>query len=133
VERRGSRLDLSLAGPVVGRWDPARIEQVVANLVLNAAKFGKGLPIMVSVDATPAHGRLAVADRGIGIALEDQGRIFERFERAVAAGGVLGLGLGLFIARQIVLAHGGAIRLASAPGEGSTFTVDLPLTSASAS
>jgi two-component system, LuxR family, sensor kinase FixL len=133
VERRGSRLDLSLAGPVVGRWDPARIEQVVANLVLNAAKFGKGLPIMVSVDATPAHGRLAVADRGIGIALEDQGRIFERFERAVAAGGVLGLGLGLFIARQIVLAHGGAIRLASAPGEGSTFTVDLPRTSASAS
>jgi two-component system, LuxR family, sensor kinase FixL len=128
VERTGSRLALSLPGnPVVGRWDPVRIEQVVANLILNAAKFGKGEPITVSVDGDHERGWFAVADRGIGIAPEDQERIFERFERAVADGGVLGLGLGLFIARQIVRAHGCTIRLESAAGRGSTFTVDLPL------
>jgi len=126
VERTGSRLMLRAETPVVGRWDPARIEQVVANLVLNAAKFGEGKPITVSVEGDPERARFTIADQGVGIAPDDQERIFGRYERAVAAGGVLGLGLGLFIARQIVQAHGGAIRLASALGSGSTFTVELP-------
>ncbi len=127
VERTGSRLTLALVGsPVVGRWDPVRIEQVVANLLLNAAKFGRGEPITVSVGGDADQGWFAVADHGVGIAPEDQDRIFERFERAVADGGVLGLGLGLFIAREIVRAHGGTIRLVSAPQKGSTFTIELP-------
>jgi PAS domain S-box-containing protein len=126
VERTGSRVMLETGTPVVGRWDPTRVEQVIANLVLNAAKFGEGKPITVSVNGDSEYGRFAVVDRGIGIAPEDQERIFGRFERAVAAGGVLGLGLGLFIARQIVEAHGGAIFLKSAPGSGSSFTVELP-------
>ncbi len=126
VERTGSRLMLRAETPVVGRWDPTRIEQVVANLVLNAAKFGEGKPITVTVEGDPERARFTIADQGVGIAPDDQERIFERYERAVAAGGVLGLGLGLFIARQIVQAHGGAIRLMSALGSGSTFTVELP-------
>ena len=71
--------------------------------------------------------RLAVRDRGIGIAPADQARIFERFERAASARHYGGLGLGLWIARQVVDAHGGRIRVDSAPGAGSTFTVELPI------
>jgi len=126
IERTGSRVTLVGGMPVIGRWDPTRVEQVIANLLLNAAKFGEGKPITVSVNGDLEYGRFAVADQGIGIATEDQKRIFERFERAVEAGGVLGLGLGLFIARQIVQAHGGTIALESAPGRGSLFTVALP-------
>ncbi len=126
VERTGSHVTLVGGTPVVGRWDPPRVEQVIANLLLNAAKFGEGKPITVSVDGDLEYGRFAIADQGIGIAPGDQERIFGRFERAVAAGGVLGLGLGLFIARQIVQAHGGAIYLESVPGRGSSFTVALP-------
>ena len=70
--------------------------------------------------------RLVVRDQGIGIAPEHLSRIFERFERAVSAHNYGGLGLGLYIVRQIVEAHGGAIHVTSTPGEGSTFVVDLP-------
>ena len=74
----------------------------------------------------PDRARVVATDRGIGISPAAHARIFERFERAVAAGGALGLGLGLYIARQIVEAHGGRIQLQSALGEGSTFTIELP-------
>ncbi len=126
VERTGSHVTLVSGTPVVGRWDPTRVEQVIANLLLNAAKFGNGKPITVSVNGDLEYGRFAVVDNGVGIAPEDQERIFGRFERAITAGGVLGLGLGLFIARQIVQAHGGAIHLESTVGKGSSFTVELP-------
>ena len=68
-----------------------------------------------------------IRDHGIGISKEDQERIFDRFERAVSVRSYGGMGLGLYVARQIVLAHGGSIRIESAPGQGSTFTVNLPL------
>ncbi len=126
VERAGSELTLLAETAAVGRWDRLRIEQVVTNLVANAVKFGKGKPIAVSVEADPDRARITVEDHGIGIAPQDQARVFGRFERAVPANHFGGLGLGLYIARQIVEAHGGAIRLQSAPGSGSTFTVDLP-------
>jgi signal transduction histidine kinase len=111
---------------VSGRWDPLRIEQVIGNLLLNASKFGEGKPITITVEGDPDQARVVVTDRGIGISPPDQARVFERFERAVAAGSVVGLGLGLYIARQIVEAHGGRIELQSAIGEGSTFIVELP-------
>ena len=126
IERSGSPVTVQAVAPVRGRWDPIRIEQVIANLLLNATKFGEGKPIEVTVEADPRAARVAVHDHGAGIAPEDQQRIFEQFERAVAAGGALGLGLGLYIARQIVAAHGGQISVSSAIGAGSTFTLDLP-------
>ncbi len=126
VERTGSTLSF-LAQPAVGCWDRLRIEQVVTNLVANAVKFGEGKPITVSVAADPGLARITVEDHGIGIAPEDQSRVFGRFERAVPARNFGGLGLGLYITREIVEAHGGTIQLQSAPGSGSVFTVELPL------
>jgi signal transduction histidine kinase len=70
---------------------------------------------------------LTIEDRGIGIAPDDQERIFEAFERAVSASQVSGLGLGLYIARRILEAHGGSIRVHSESGTGSIFTVELPI------
>jgi protein-histidine pros-kinase len=126
VERSGSKLTVQAESPVLGRWDPIRIEQVIANLLLNASKFGGGQPIEIAVAADSSRACVTVRDHGSGIAPEDQQRIFEQFERAVAVGGAVGLGLGLYLARQIVEAHGGVISVSSALGGGSTFTVDLP-------
>jgi signal transduction histidine kinase len=126
VERTGSQLTLHAEVPVSGRWDPLRIDQVIANLVANAAKYGEGRPIEVRVEADPERARLTVIDHGSGIDPADHERIFERFERAVAPGAPRGLGLGLYIARQIVEAHGGRILVHSSPGSGSRFTVELP-------
>jgi len=132
LERSGSRVTIRADAPIPGRWDPIRIEQVIANLLVNAAKFGQGKPIEVVVDAGPGGPRVTVHDQGPGIAPEDQGRIFEQFERAVTVGGPFGLGLGLYIARQIVEAHGGMISVRSALGSGSTFIVELPPSGSSA-
>jgi two-component system sensor kinase FixL len=123
---RGSSLRLDAPRPAVGTFDRVRMEQVLTNLVANAVKFGQGKPIDVRVEAADGILRLSVADRGIGVAAEDRERIFGRFERAVPAQHFAGLGLGLYIARQIVEAHGGSIRLEGAPGEGATFTVEVP-------
>jgi len=107
--------------------DVARIEQVLTNLLSNAVKYGRGRPIEVTLRGEGGTAGLSVRDHGIGIAEADQGRIFDRFERAVSGRHYAGLGLGLWIVRQIVEAHGGTIRVQSAPGEGSTFVVELPL------
>jgi PAS domain S-box-containing protein len=125
LERTGSRLVLDLE-PTTGSFDRSRIEQVITNLLANAAKFGKGKPVTLHVDPDGPRARLRVVDRGIGISAEDQARVFDRFERAVPSQHFGGLGLGLYIARQIVEAHGGEIRVESAPGAGTTFTVLLP-------
>lgn len=114
------------AEPAVGCWDRARLEQVVANLVENALAFGRGEPVEVQVQADPARARLLVRDQGIGIAAADQRRIFRRFQRAARAPNHWGLGLGLWAARQIVVAHGGTIDVQSELGKGATFVVTLP-------
>ena len=119
-------LVLAADQPVVGVWDPSRLEQVVVNLLSNAIKFGAGAPIEVRVDATDHTARLSITDHGIGIERNQQQRIFDRFARAVSAQRYGGLGLGLFISRRIVEAHGGRIHVESAPGEGACFTVELP-------
>jgi PAS domain S-box-containing protein len=129
ARRSGTTIVVDADGPVVGRWDPLRVEQVALNLLSNAVKYGAGRPVEVRVAANGEESaRLEVADHGIGIAEEDQARIFDRFERAVPSSEYGGLGLGLWIARQIVQAHAGSIGVESAPGEGATFTVDLPRT-----
>jgi signal transduction histidine kinase len=110
----------------VGRWDKARIEQVVANLLSNAIKYGAGKPIEITVEADGTTARLTVADHGIGIAPDRVPRIFERFERAVSSLHYSGLGLGLYIVRRVLDALGGSVRVQSAAGEGATFIVELP-------
>ncbi len=126
VARSGCSLSLLFSAPATGRWDRMRIEQVVTNLLSNAIKFAHGTPIDAQVDADPKFARLVIRDRGIGISVADQARIFSRFERASSSRHFAGLGLGLYITRKIVEAHGGKIRVESAPSEGSTFTVELP-------
>jgi signal transduction histidine kinase len=112
--------------PVRCVFDAGRMDQVVSNLLSNAIKYGAGRPIRLAVLREGAFARLEVEDRGIGIAPELQDRIFGRFERAVSGREYPGLGLGLWIVRRLVEAHGGTIRLRSAPREGATFTVELP-------
>lgn len=130
-----SELVVKAKEPCVGRWDRMRLEQVVVNLLSNAIKFGSGQPIELRVEVVE-HGtvaRFSVRDRGIGIAPEDIERIFSRFERAVPSRSHAGLGLGLYIVRQIVVAHGGTVRVASKPGEGAEFYVELPISGPPAS
>ncbi len=110
-----------------GRWDRLRLEQVTANLLSNAAKYGRGKPVEVSVEANGTMARLTVRDQGIGVAPEDQARIFERFERAAPGYEYGGLGMGLYIVGQIVQALGGSVWVESTPGEGAAFTVELPV------
>lgn len=123
----GAPLAFRCDGPVVGQWDPARLAQVVEHLVSNALKFGGGAPVEVSVSRQDGAARLVVSDAGIGIAPEEQGRIFDKFARAVSTRNYGGLGLGLWIVRQNVEAHGGTVSVDSRPGAGARFTVTLPL------
>ncbi len=127
AQRNGCTIELVLTREAVGRWDRGRIEQVVENLLGNAIKYGGGKPIHVEVTAEPEHARLVVRDQGIGIEAEALPRIFDMFERAPSARHFGGLGLGLFIVRQITENHGGTIRVSSEPQRGSTFVVELPL------
>lgn len=127
LERSGSTLDLVTPPTLVGCWDVARLDQILSNLLGNAIKFGAGRPIDLSISRHGELARIVVRDRGIGIATEDQARIFDRFERAVSTRHYGGLGLGLWIVRQVVEALDGRIQVESELGQGSTFTVDLPL------
>jgi signal transduction histidine kinase len=127
LKRSRCALVISADDEVMGYWDPIGLETVVSNLLSNATKFGGGKPIEIAIERAGSSARIVVSDHGIGIAAEEQSRIFQRFERAVPAHHYGGFGIGLWAARQIIEAHGGAIRVASVPGKGSTFTVELPL------
>lgn len=122
----GSPLLLRLHNEVVGHWDRVRLGQVITNLLSNAIKFGCGRPIEVELDADTTLARLAVRDLGEGIPRQEQERIFERFERVTSVHRHPGLGLGLWICKQIVDACHGTISVESEPGRGSTFSVQLP-------
>jgi signal transduction histidine kinase len=124
--RAGSTLELNAPGAAVGSWDKVRLEQLLTNLVGNAIKYGAGKPIVVSIDNRPDGSALRVRDQGIGVAPEDVNRIFEAFERGVSVEHFAGFGLGLFISRRIVEAHGGTIKVESTLGQGATFVVALP-------
>jgi signal transduction histidine kinase len=124
--RGGTSVELNAPTPVVGRWDRLRLEQVATNLLSNALKFGEGRPIGVEVQGDQEHATLTVTDRGIGIAPENVARIFNQFERVVGQRTFGGLGMGLYIARQIVQAHGGSVQVESSAGQGSRFHIILP-------
>lgn len=122
----GAPITVSVDAAVRGRWDRLRLEQIVGNLLTNALKYGEGTPVTVTVARDGDEAVLRVSDQGIGIPAAEQGRIFERFERGTAARNYGGIGLGLWIVREIVTALGGSIGLESVPGAGATFTVRLP-------
>lgn len=128
LERAGCEVQLRLGrqGRVTGAWDPMRLDQVVLNLVANAAKFGARKPIEIEVEGGEEKARLSVTDHGIGVDPSQQERIFSRFERGVSSHHYAGLGLGLYICRRIVESHGGTISVESQPGQGATFVVELP-------
>jgi signal transduction histidine kinase len=113
--------------PVIGVWDEFRLEQVVANLLTNALRYGARKPVQVRVYAEGGQARIEVRDQGIGISAENQKRIFQQFERVAASHATHGLGLGLFISEQIVAAHDGRIEVQSEEGQGSLFRVCLPM------
>jgi signal transduction histidine kinase len=127
----GCELRFTAPPALRGSWDRVRLEQLVTNLVGNATKFGARRPVDVSLDGgengRAGAARLIVTDRGVGIDPQVQRRIFGRFERAVSTRNFAGLGLGLWVAKQIVEAHQGTISVVSVPGEGATFTVVLPV------
>ncbi len=128
AEAAGSTLDVEASQAIDGVWDEFRIEQVLTNLITNALRYGRGSPVAVAATRSGDHAVMTVRDQGIGIAPEDHGRIFEQFERTDdSRKHAAGLGLGLYITREIVHAHGGEIMLESAPGEGALFRVTLPL------
>jgi signal transduction histidine kinase len=125
IREAGCRVTIEAARPVYGSWDRLRVEQVVANLVTNAAKYAPGTRVDVRVEGDTSRARLEVRDDGPGIPQEAQQRLFRPYERAQTSE-ASGLGLGLFIVRQIVEAHGGTVQLTSAPGQGTSFLVELP-------
>ena len=114
-------------GPIKGNWDKIRIEQMITNLLTNAIKYGNNKPIKVKVEKTDHIARLVVQDQGIGIPKKLQKTIFDRFERAADNKKYQGLGVGLYITNQIIVAHRGSIKVSSKEGKGSTFTIELPL------
>jgi signal transduction histidine kinase len=109
------------------RADSLRIEQAIENILLNAAKYGAGREVEVSLAREDGWAQLSVRDSGIGIAAADQERIFARFERAASSAHFGGLGLGLYLVRQVMDAHGGTVSVDSVPGKGATFHLRLPL------
>ncbi|HET7785880.1 MAG TPA: PAS domain-containing sensor histidine kinase [Myxococcales bacterium] len=118
---------VSISGPPVsGEWDRGRLEQVVVNLLANAMRYGARAPIAVEISQRPGLALLSVRDGGVGIGRGDQERIFHRFERAASEQYPGGMGLGLYISREIARAHGGDIRVESETGKGAVFTVELP-------
>ena len=130
----GSTVTLEAPASAPGRIDTSRVDQIVTNLLSNAIKYGRGTPIGVNVVVERDHpergktrARITVSDEGIGIAPEDHTRIFERFERAVSRTHYAGLGLGLWISRQIAEALGGSLTVESDVGQGARFTLSLPL------
>lgn len=123
----GSSIHLQCANGVEGVWDEFRIEQVIANLLSNALRYGARRPVHIRVLALDGEACIEVQDEGIGVSEENQQRIFQQFERVCSKQSVAGLGLGLYISEQIVLAHGGRISVHSSEGEGATFRVSLPL------
>lgn len=127
LEASGMNKPLLEAEATFGDWDTVRIEQVVTNLLTNAIKYGKGGPIHIRISSEDRKAILSIQDFGIGIESESFTRIFDKFERAIDANDVSGLGLGLFISKEIIKAHNGNIWLTGQLDRGSTFFVELPL------
>ncbi len=127
LARQGCLISLQSEASLLGCLDATRLGQLLQNLLSNAARYGAGKPVEVRLSRQGPHARLDVVDHGMGVKPENRARIFNRFERAVSVRHYGGLGLGLWVSRQVVEAHGGEIAVTDTPGGGATFTVELPL------
>ncbi len=121
-----SRVEVRCGETLEGQWDRARLEQVFTNLLTNALRYGESRPVEVTAARQGDAAVVRITDHGIGIDPVDHARIFERFERASASTNYGGLGLGLWIVRELVALHGGSVAVESTPGSGATFAVVLP-------
>jgi signal transduction histidine kinase len=121
-----SRVEIKVTGAVVGDWDPAAVEQILEGLLSNALKFGEGRPVILTVAGARGGARLSVKDAGIGIEAKDRDRIFGRFARVPAALGIGGMGIGLWVVRHLIRAHGGRVLVRSRPGKWTVIDVWLP-------
>jgi signal transduction histidine kinase len=127
IQVAGCKVTIEANSPVVGSFDRFRLDQVIINLVTNALKYGPKSPIHIFVDKKDNVATIAVQDAGPGVPEEMRGRLFGRYERAESVRDIGGLGLGLFISKQIVEGHRGTIRVENEPGRGARFVVELPL------
>jgi signal transduction histidine kinase len=118
--------ELDATEPVVGMFDPVRIDQVVTNLLSNAMKYGAGKPTRIAVRRVGEKAVISVSDQGPGIQPQEREHVFQRFERGIRTDRT-GYGLGLWIVRELVRLHGGEVTVESSPGKGATFQVTLPL------
>lgn len=123
----------TLSSGIVGQWDKFRLDEALSNVLSNAIKYGAGHPIDIQLQARDEKAVLVVEDRGIGIAPDDLCRIFGRFERTIASKNYGGLGLGLYITRQIIEQQGGSIRAENRSHGGARFVIELPLGSSTKS
>lgn len=128
IRRDGYTIAFTPEGKLMGDWDKVRIAQTIANLLSNAIKYGNKKPITIRTKKRHNYAEFIMEDHGIGISKAKQREIFGLFERADRAGEIKGLGVGLYISRQIVEAHGGSLVVASKLGSGTTFIMRLPLT-----
>lgn len=122
---------LEICEDIVGEWDLIRIEQVITNLLTNAFRYGQGKKISIFLVKIEEGLLFSIADQGPGIEESNLEKIFDRFERLANPNEISGLGLGLYLCRKIVNAHGGKIWAESQPGMGTTFFMQLPLSSPS--
>lgn len=128
VSASQSELQLDLDDSIQGNWDQKRLGQVLSNLLTNALKYGRGRPVMIRSHQEGYWARIEIEDQGMGIPPESRNRIFERFERNISPSEVSGLGVGLYISREVVNSHGGKIWAESSGANlGSLFVVELPL------
>jgi PAS domain S-box-containing protein len=128
ARQAGVLLTARVEAPLVGSFDRLRLEQVLLNLLSNAMRYGEGSPVEVRLERTSTGARLVVSDQGPGIAEADRERIFARFEQVAGPARAGGLGLGLFIVRQIVEGHRGHVHVEPGPGgRGAAFVIELPL------
>lgn len=124
-----TQLRASVPHSLVGHWDRQALEQIVTNLISNAIKYGDGKPVDIQLERLEHAAQLRIQDSGIGISVEDQARIFNRFEQLITRQPRSGFGVGLWLVRNLVDAHRGSIQVDSEPGCGAIFTVRLPFDS----
>jgi PAS domain S-box-containing protein len=122
----GSELRVNVSSGIATLSDKFRLDEALSNIVSNAIKYGAGRPVNIQLKATAAKATLVIHDRGIGIPTEDLSRIFGRFERTAISKNYGGLGLGLYIASQIIEQHQGSIKAESSAKGGTRFVIEMP-------